>query len=68
MSVKMFPAETAPHTLSGWLKFTTQGQQTLARMPREGIPLTLLVDKQTGAAPLENSVKFPPNVKNRTTP
>ena len=34
-------------------------------MRRKGNPLALLVGMQTGAAPLENSVEAPQNVKNR---
>ena len=38
-------------------------QQMLERMWRKGVPLTLLVGKQAGAATLENSME----VKNRAT-
>ena len=37
----------------------------LARMWRNGNPLTLLVAMQTGAATLENSVEVPQKIKNR---
>ena len=39
----------------------------LARMEREGNPLTLLVAMQAGAATLENSVEVPQKVENRAT-
>ena len=40
----------------------------LVRMHRKENPLTLLVGMQTGAATLENSMKLPQKVKNRTLP
>ena len=39
----------------------------LARMWRNGNPLTLPVGMQTGAITLENSVEVPQNMKNRST-
>ena len=39
----------------------------LARMLRNGNPLSLLVGMQTGAAALENSVEVLQKIKNRTT-
>ena len=42
-------------------------QQLLERMWRKGIPPTLLVGMQVGAASLENTVEVPQKVKNRTT-
>ena len=39
----------------------------LARMWRKGIPPTLLVGMQAGAATLENSIEVPQEVKNRAT-
>ena len=39
----------------------------LARMWRNGNPLTLLVGMQTGAAALENSMEVSQKMKNRTT-
>ena len=37
----------------------------LERMQREGIPLTLLVGLQAGAATLENSMEVPQKVENK---
>ena len=39
----------------------------LARMQRKGNPLTLLVEMQTGAATLENSMEVPQKAENRNT-
>ena len=39
----------------------------LERMWRNGNPLALLVEMQTGAATLENSVKVPQKIKNTST-
>ena len=39
----------------------------LEGMWRNGNPLALLVGMQTGAAALENSVKVPQKIKNRST-
>jgi len=39
----------------------------LVRTQRKGNPLTLLVEMQTGAATVENSIEVPQKVKNRTT-
>ena len=41
-------------------------QQVLERMWRKGNPSALLVEMQTGAAALENSMKFPQKTKNGT--
>ena len=41
--------------------------QPMARMWRNGNRLALLVEMQTGAATLENSVEFSQKIKNRTT-
>ena len=39
----------------------------LVRMQRKGNSFALLVEMQTGAATLENSVEVPQKIKNRTT-
>ena len=39
----------------------------LARMQRKRISFALLVGMQAGAAPLENSMEVPQEIKNRTT-
>ena len=41
-------------------------QQVLGRMRRKGNPNALLVGMQTGAATVEDSMKFPQNIKNGT--
>ena len=50
---------------SEWLKLTTQKQQMLARMQRNGNSLALLTGMQTGAATLENSMEVSQKVTNR---
>ena len=42
-------------------------QLVLARMWKKQNPLPLLVGRQTDTATLENSMKIPQKVKNRTT-
>ena len=39
----------------------------LARMCREANPHELLVEMQTGAGTMENSMEIPQKIKNRTT-
>ena len=41
-------------------------KQVLERMWRKGNPSALLVGMQTGTVTVENSVKFPQNIKNGT--
>ena len=50
-----------------WSKLTTQETTDVGEDVRKGNYLMLLVGMQTGAATLENSMKFPQRVKNRTT-
>ena len=48
-------------------KINSIGNNMLARMPTLGNPLILLMEIQTGAAAVENSMEVPYEVKNRTT-
>ena len=41
-------------------------KQVLERMRRKGNPAALLVEMQTGAATVENSIAFPQKTKNET--
>ena len=63
---KSKPQDTTSHQ-SESIKLTTQETKMLARMWRKRNPFALLVGMQTGAATMENSMKFPQKVKNRST-
>ena len=58
--------EISSHTCQNGLN-QQHKKQGLVRMRRKRNPLALLVEMQTGAATVENSVEVPQKIKNRIT-
>ena len=59
--------EILPHTCQNGYHQKDKKQQVLVRMWRKGNPCALLVGMEIGAATVENSMKIPQKIKNRTT-
>ena len=59
--------EISPHTCQNGCNQKHKKKQVLVKMWRKRNPHAQLVGMQTGAATVEDSMKFPQEVKNRTT-
>ena len=62
MQIKTTMRNTTSHQ-SEWPSLINEQKQVLVRMQRKWNPSTLLVEMQTGAAIVENSMEFPQKTK-----